>query len=53
MAHFIGRAKDSLWSIDLFRCEPIVLKSCWIMVVLDVFTRRIVGFGVGLRCCTG
>jgi putative transposase len=43
---FIGHAKDSLWSIDLFRCESIVLKSYWIMVVLDVFTRRIIGFGV-------
>ncbi|MDA9983195.1 helix-turn-helix domain-containing protein [Gammaproteobacteria bacterium] len=24
---FIGHAKDSLWSIDLFRCEPILLKT--------------------------
>jgi putative transposase len=23
----IGHAKDSLWSVDLFRCEPILLKS--------------------------
>jgi len=42
----IGRAKDSLWSVDLFRCESILLKSYWIMVVMDVFTRRIIGFGV-------
>ena len=38
--------KDSLWSVDLFRCESILLKSYWVMVVMDVFTRRIVGFGI-------
>jgi transposase InsO family protein len=38
--------KDSLWSVDLFRCESIVLKSYWVMVVMDHFTRRIVGFSV-------
>ena len=38
--------KDSLWSVDLFRCESIVLRSHWVMVVMDVFTRRIIGFGV-------
>jgi putative transposase len=43
---FIGHVKDSLWSIDLFRCESILLRSHWIMVVMDLFTRRIVGFGV-------
>ena len=43
---FLGHTKDSLWSIDLFRCESIVLKSYWVMVVLDQHTRRIVGFGV-------
>jgi len=24
---FIGNAKDSLWSLDLFRCESILLKT--------------------------
>ena len=43
---FIGHAKDSLWSMDLLRCESILLRSYWIMVVMDVFTRRIIGFGV-------
>ena len=43
---FIADAKDSLWSIDLFRCESIVLRSHWVMLVMDVFTRRIIGFGV-------
>src|ERR1700726_1603699 len=43
---FIAHMKDSLWSVDLFRCESILLKSYWVMVVMDVFTRRIVGFGI-------
>lgn len=43
---FIGQVKDSLWSIDFFRRESILLRSHWIMVVMDVFTRRIIGFGV-------
>jgi len=38
--------KDSLWSIDLFRCESLILKSHWVLVVMDQFTRRIIGFGV-------
>ena len=42
----IGHAKDSLWSIDLFRCESITLKSHWVMVVMDQYTRRIIGFAV-------
>jgi len=50
---FIGHAKDSLWSVDLFRCESILLKSYWIMVVIDIFTRRIVGFGVALADLNG
>src|SRR5882757_6370745 len=28
------------------RCESILLRSHWVMVVMDVFTRRIIGFGV-------
>ena len=43
---FIGNAKDSLWSIDLFRCDSILLNSHWVLVVMDQFTRRIVGFGI-------
>jgi putative transposase len=42
----LGHAKDSLWSVDLFRAESILLKSHWVLVVMDVFTRRIIGFGV-------
>jgi len=42
----LGHTKDSLWSIDLFRCESILLKSHWVLVVMDQFTRRIIGFGI-------
>jgi putative transposase len=42
----IGHMKDSPWSVDLFRCESILLKSHWVMVVMDQFTRSIIGFGV-------
>ena len=38
--------KDSLWSVDLFRCESILLRSHWVLVVMDVFTCRIIGFAV-------
>jgi putative transposase len=43
---FIGHAKDSLSSVDLFRCESITLNTHWVLVVMDQFTRRIIGFGV-------
>ena len=43
---FLGHGKDSLWSVDLFRCESLILKSHWVMVVMDQFTRRIIGFAV-------
>jgi transposase InsO family protein len=43
---FLGQAKDSLWSIDLFRCESIHLRSHWVMLAIDIYTRRIVGFSV-------
>ena len=43
---FIGHAADSLWSVDLFRCESIVLWSYWVLVVMDQFTRRIVVSGL-------
>lgn len=43
---FLGHMKDSLWSVDLFRCESLVLQTHWVLVVMDQFTRRIVGFGI-------
>ncbi|WP_200821128.1 integrase core domain-containing protein [Oceanicoccus sp. KOV_DT_Chl] len=42
----LGHTKDSLWSIDLFRCESILLKRHWVLVVMDQCTRRTIGFGV-------
>ena len=43
---FLGHAKDGLWSCDLFRCESAILRTHWVLVVMDQFTRRIIGFGV-------
>jgi putative transposase len=42
----LGHAKDSLWSLDLFRCESAILHTHWVLVVMDQCTRRIVGFAV-------
>jgi len=42
----LGHTKDSLWSVDLFRCESLILKSHWVLVVMDQFTRQIIGFGI-------
>jgi hypothetical protein len=44
----VGRADSlgCLWSLDLFRCESAVLRTHWVLVVMDQFTRRIVGFAV-------
>ena len=50
---FIGHAKDSLWRIDLLRRESVLLRSHWVMLVMDVFSRRIVGFGVESACIDG
>ncbi len=43
---FMGHTKDSLWSLDLFRCESIHLKSHWVMLAIDINTRRITGYAV-------
>jgi putative transposase len=50
---FIGHGTDSLWSVDVFRCESIVLRSYWVLVVMDQFTRRLVGIGVLCGAVTG
>ena len=42
----LGHSKDSLWSVDFFRCESLILRTHWVMVVMDQFTRRIVGVAV-------
>jgi len=43
---FLGHMKDSLWSMDLFQCESATLRTHWVLVVMDQYTRRIIGFGV-------
>jgi transposase InsO family protein len=43
---FLGHMKDSLWSMDLFRCESATMRTHWVLVVMDQYTRRIIGFGV-------
>ena len=43
---FLGHTKDSLWSLDLFCCESIMLRTHWVLVVMDHYTRRIIGFGI-------
>ena len=54
---FLGHTKDSLWSVDLFRLESPTLQTHWVLVVMDQFTRRIIGFGIhrgivdGLALC--
>jgi hypothetical protein len=54
---FTGNAKDSLWSLGLFRCESAILRTYWVLVVMDQSTQRIVGFAVhcgvvdGLALC--
>ena len=32
---FLGHTKDSVWSIDLFRCESMMLRTHWVLVVMD------------------
>jgi hypothetical protein len=31
----LGHAKDRLWSLDLFHCESAVLRTHWVLVVMD------------------
>ncbi len=49
---FIAQCKN-LWSVDLFGCESILLNSHGVMVVMDVFTRRLVSFGVASASIDG
>ena len=36
---FLGHMKDSLWSCDLFRCESATLRTHWVLIIMDQFTR--------------
>jgi hypothetical protein len=42
----LGRTRDSLWSLDLFGCESVTLRTHWVLVVMDHCSRRIIGFGI-------
>jgi putative transposase len=42
----LGHVKDSLWSTDLFRCESVALRTYWVLVVMDPYSRCIIGFGI-------
>jgi putative transposase len=50
---FLGHVKDSLWSIDLSRCESATMRTHWVLVVMDQFTRRIIGFGIHVGTVDG
>ena len=50
---FLAHAKDSLWSMDLFRTESILLRTHWMVVIMHQFTRPIIGFGVQATAVDG
>src|SRR5262245_52268867 len=39
---FLGHMKDSLWSVDLLRCESVGRNGCW----WSWISTRIIGFGI-------
>jgi hypothetical protein len=43
---FLGQAKNSLWSSDLFRGESLTLRTHGVLVVMDQFPSRIIGLGI-------
>ena len=49
----LGHSKDSLWSLDLFRVESILLQTCWVLLVMDQHTRSLIGFGVQIGAVDG
>jgi len=44
--NFIGNTADSLWSIDFFCVESVLLKTHWVLIVMDQYSRRIIGIAV-------
>jgi len=50
---FIGHSKDSLWSLDFFRVESILLKSHWVMVIMDQYSRKIIGIAIHKGAMSG
>jgi hypothetical protein len=41
---FLGSQIDSLWSVEMFKAESILLQTQWVMVVMDQCSRKIIGF---------
>ena len=50
---FLAHTRDSLWSLDFFRCESLTLRTHWVLVVMDQCTRRIIGFAVHVGTVDG
>jgi len=50
---FLGTQANSLWSLDLFQVESMRLKTHWALVVMDQWSRKIVGFAVSPTPVTG
>jgi hypothetical protein len=50
---FLGHTKDSLWSLDLFCCESMMLRTHWVLVVMDHCTRRIIEFRIHIGVVNG
>jgi len=50
---FFGDMKDSLWSLDFFRLESVSLQTHWVMIVMDQYSRRIIGFAVKAGSLSG
>jgi transposase InsO family protein len=46
-------AGASLWSVDLFCCESILLRTHWVMVVMDQLSPCIVGYAVQVIAVDG
>jgi putative transposase len=39
--------------VSIFRAESVDRRSHWVMLVMDIFTRHIIGFGIAAACIDG
>ena len=46
----IGNCTDNLWSIDFFKVESVFLKTYTIMIVMDQYSRKIIGITAERGC---
>jgi transposase InsO family protein len=49
---FLSTQANSLWSLDLFQVDSVFLSTHWVLVVMDQWSRQIVGFAVSHRPVT-